>query len=218
MRVTHSTLGSFSYSWIPSASRGRANIPIFRREGPTVWCRESGPMAASHVEVVAPPAVITRHPFSTVSAMHLLCFPVLGGPLGYRFPRTGAGSGPLCSAAQRKPANSRAMATATLGAGFRWYVSAVNRRQSRCWGLVGDSDDPRGLARAAPPQRGADVRIMPIVPGRFDEDAAEVVIAHLGDPAVADSVAGAGLAGDHAQKAHARARGESVGCHRAQRR
>ena len=77
-------------------------------------------------------------------------------------------------------------------------------------GLVGEGDDAGRLAMAACPQHGTDVRAMAIVPGDLDEDAAQVRIAHLGDPAVADGLPGAVLAGDHAQEAHQAARGEKA--------
>ncbi len=52
-------------------------------------------------------------------------------------------------AAQMNPANSRAMATTTLGRGLPLPSIRVKRRWSRVHGLVGESDDFGGLALPA---------------------------------------------------------------------
>ena len=68
--------------------------------------------------------------------------------------------------------------------------------------VVGQCDHPRGLPLAPPPQRQPDGGAVAIVPGGFDQDAAEVRIAGLGDPAVPDVLPAARFTGDHPEEGH----------------
>ena len=80
-----------------------------------------------------------------------------------------ADAGAGCSAAHRKPASSRAIATAIFGAGLCSAASFRKRRHSRCCALSAIAITRAWLSLAPPRQRDADARAMLIVPRRFHQ-------------------------------------------------
>ena len=84
-----------------------------------------------------------------------------------------AGSGTRCSAAQRNPASSRAIATATFRARPCSAANFAKPQHQPLLRFVRNRNDAPWLALAPPHQGHADARAMLIVPRRFDQQPAD---------------------------------------------
>ena len=86
-----------------------------------------------------------------------------------------------CSAAQMKPASSRATATATFGAGLCSASIRRNRRHNRCCALSAIAITRAGWPLRRAVEGAPDARAMLVVPARFHQDPADQRVAHPGD-------------------------------------
>jgi hypothetical protein len=66
--------------------------------------------------------------------------------------------------------------------------------------LVGDAESPGRLSRTAAPERGSQSGGKAILPGGFDEDAADVAVPSLGEATAGDAIPGGVLGGDQAEE------------------
>ena len=102
-------------------------------------------------------------------------------------------SGCSVAIAQTKPASSRAQATTI-------FCCGLPRAAIRCQRQA--LDDHGVLAALAAGELVADLRPSPRVPGRLDEQAADVAVADLGDRALPALLAGGVLRGDEPDEGH----------------
>ena len=69
-------------------------------------------------------------------------------------------------------------------------------------GSIGEGDESRRLSLPTIAQRGADVGLVPVVPGGLDEEPSHVGVAGLGDGALAALVSRAAFAGNEPDEGH----------------